>query len=97
MNFDNMGSHFREGRLLPRSWEGKLKLCKSAQLFDPLAQTSTKVVFLSLHYPLSPREALGNALVLYGLADFPAVFSHISHWYLSWNTTDKSKSKEPAE
>ena len=20
------------------------------------------------------------------LADFPAVFSHISHWYLSWNT-----------
>ena len=26
------------------------------------------------------------------LADFPAVFFHISHWYLSWNTTDKSKS-----
>ena len=22
-----------------------------------------------------------------GLADFPAVFFHISHWYLSWNTT----------
>ena len=57
MNFDNMASHFREGRLLPRSWEGKLKLCKSAQLFDPLAQTSTKVVFISLHYPLSLREA----------------------------------------
>ena len=35
------------------------------------------------------------------LADFPAVFSHISHWYLSWNnlylTTDKSKSLESAE
>ena len=27
-------------------------------------------------------------------ADFPAVFFHISHWYLSWNTTDKSKSQE---
>ena len=26
------------------------------------------------------------------IADFPAVFFHISHWYLSWNTTDKSKS-----
>ena len=26
------------------------------------------------------------------LADFPAVFFHISHWYLSWNTTYKSKS-----
>ena len=22
------------------------------------------------------------------VADFPAVFFHISHWYLSWNTTD---------
>ena len=22
----------------------------------------------------------------YPLADFPAVFFHISHWYLSWNT-----------
>ena len=21
-----------------------------------------------------------------GIADFPAVFFHISHWYLSWNT-----------
>ena len=21
-----------------------------------------------------------------GVADFPAVFFHISHWYLSWNT-----------
>ena len=26
------------------------------------------------------------------LADFPAVFFQISHWYLSWNTIDKSKS-----
>ena len=29
------------------------------------------------------------------VADFPAVFFHISRWYLSWNTqlsTDKSKS-----
>ena len=22
----------------------------------------------------------------FGIADFPAVFFHISHWYLSWNT-----------
>ena len=26
------------------------------------------------------------------VADFPAVFFHISHRYLSWNTIDKSKS-----
>ena len=30
-------------------------------------------------------------------ADFPAAFFHISHWYLSWNTTDKSKSQESVE
>ena len=28
------------------------------------------------------------------VADFPAVFFHISHWYLLWN---KSKSKESVE
>ena len=26
------------------------------------------------------------ATVGFKLADFPAVFFHISHWYLSWNT-----------
>ena len=30
-------------------------------------------------------------------ADFPAVFLHISHWYLSWNTIDKSTSQESVE
>ena len=29
-----------------------------------------------------------SQLLLFGkvVADFPAVFFHISHWYLSWNT-----------
>ena len=27
------------------------------------------------------------------LADFPAVFFHISHWYLSWNTNPSHKSQ----
>ena len=35
--------------------------------------------------------------VYIGLADFPAVFFHISHWYLSWNTIDKSKSQDSVE
>ena len=30
-------------------------------------------------------------------ADFPAVFFHISHWHLSWNTFDKSTSQESVE
>ena len=31
------------------------------------------------------------------LADFPAVFFQISHWYLSWNIIDKSKSQNSVE
>ena len=29
--------------------------------------------------------------------DFPDVFFIISHWYLSWNTIDKSKSQNSVE
>ena len=31
------------------------------------------------------NSAFENQLV-FVIADFPVVFSHISHWYLSWNT-----------
>ena len=40
----------------------------------------------------SDEDADGNDVD--DVADFPAVFFHISHWYLSWNTIDKSKSQE---
>ena len=38
---------------------------------------------LQLVRPLS-HPAIPSQIV-YSLADFPAVFFHISHWYLSWN------------
>ena len=69
-----------------RNW--KLKLCKSPQRFASLAQTSIMVVFISLHYPLSLREAtFWNALVLYGLEKnyFQYTFDlfQITNWRLS--------------
>ena len=31
-------------------------------------------------------DCSGKKRVQYSVADFPAVFFHISYWYLSWNT-----------
>ena len=42
----------------------------------------------SLVVPKNISHILGNFFRIFPLtlADFPAVFFHISHWYLSWNT-----------
>ena len=58
-----------------------------------------KIGWLSLNFKFKTSSvALYSVVCVWvceasvSLADFPAVFFHISHWYLSWNTTDKSKS-----
>ena len=43
----------------------------------------------------SDEDADGNDVD--DVADFHALFFHISHRYLSWNTIDKSKSQESVE
>ena len=63
------------------SQKNYINVCKTVELF----QQSPVLDIVSL---------LRNHMKWWGwLADFPAMFFHISHWYLSWNWTSTDKSK----
>ena len=48
-----------------------------------LAREEGEVVGMLAAWKLDDLKDVKEEL---GIADFPAVFFHISHWYLSWNT-----------
>ena len=55
-----------------------LRLCVGWKLLPPIVSFFTSLC-ISVHICASRLP----------LADFPAVFFHISHWYLSWNTNNR--------
>ena len=62
--------------------EAEIKNClqRFSELLDP------NIPLKSVHDPQANYSSCLFSKDMTLLADFPAVFFHISHWYLSWNT-----------